>query len=582
MTAHRRASGGRQHRRVDRWSKPGCRRRRRGAALLLVALAILAATEAGSAMPTAAGAAAETPTAVRAPTNLTFQPGGSWTVRQLSQPGSIGANPSISGDHVVWQEVDPLSYSRSIVSHLLSTGITAPLTGPAHHPDARSPDVGGSEVVWIEYKPGWPEFTVWRYSFESQAAMPLYTESTEWYAAFPRVDDGAAVWIAITNVGATSTYTVLHSNSIGPIAPVSPDSNVVGLDIDGPWITWRILDGPDAGVYLWDSRTPVGASRMTGANRFAEVIGGGRFIYESGGDLVLRDLESGADTPLLPADDFIPLAVSDWWLVLKEIGVAPEDARVFALDLHTVGGDEPPLMEELPIPTLHTGWYGTDGDNVVFVGSPDDPYMNDAAVYLATRAAVPPTPSFVDVPTDHPYRPAIESLAQRGIVVGYPVSGGAEFRPGNPVWRAQFAKMICELWNLEVDEADVSPFTDLGPDDPATPYPHEYVAAAARAGITTGITPTTFGPYTDISRAQVITMIVRSAQRLDPSLLAAPPADYPSLVPAFSEVHDANLRIAQYNGLLKQLQGYGSTWDPWAKATRGEVAQMLYNLKPPR
>lgn len=77
-------------------------------------------------------------------------------------------------------------------------------------------------------------------------------------------------------------------------------------------------------------------------------------------------------------------------------------------------------------------------------------------------------------------------------------------------------------------------------------------------------------------------MIVRSAQRLDPGRLAQPPADYASLVPAFSDIHGPNLRIAQYNGLLRLLEGYGATWNPWAKATRGGVAQMLFNLTPPR
>ena len=37
-------------------------------------------------------------------------------------------------------------------------------------------------------------------------------------------------------------------------------------------------------------------------------------------------------------------------------------------------------------------------------------------------------------------------------------------------------------------------------------------------------------------------------------------------------------RIAEYNGLLAQLAGMGAGWNPSATATRGEVAQMLFNL----
>ena len=44
------------------------------------------------------------------------------------------------------------------------------------------------------------------------------------------------------------------------------------------------------------------------------------------------------------------------------------------------------------------------------------------------------------------------------------------------------------------------------------------------------------------------------------------------------EPHGANLRIAQYNGLLNGLIGMGPGWSVDATATRGEVAQMLWNL----
>ena len=44
------------------------------------------------------------------------------------------------------------------------------------------------------------------------------------------------------------------------------------------------------------------------------------------------------------------------------------------------------------------------------------------------------------------------------------------------------------------------------------------------------------------------------------------------------EPHGENLRIAEYNGLLDGLLGMGPGWDVTANATRGEVAQMLWNL----
>lgn len=194
--------------------------------------------------------------------------------------------------------------------------------------------------------------------------------------------------------------------------------------------------------------------------------------------------------------------------------------------------------------------------------------------------------SFLDVPPGHPYHDAILGLAQLGIVGGYPVGGGTQFRPANPVWRAQFAKMIDGTLGLAVFEAmPLPPFTDLGVDillpSPGVDnlYPHEYVAAAFDNGITTGITPTTFGPYMEISRAQVVTMVVRALQTLQPALLTPPSAGFTNTWgTSFSAIHGPNARIAEANGLLDGLPLTGAASDPWAPMPRGEVAQVLWNV----
>jgi hypothetical protein len=186
---------------------------------------------------------------------------------------------------------------------------------------------------------------------------------------------------------------------------------------------------------------------------------------------------------------------------------------------------------------------------------------------------------FTDVPADYPYCVAIESLQSSGIVSGYETAPGVfAFRPYYPVRRAQFAKMIVGARHLPVDESLVSAFTDLGPDDPGNLYPHEYVAAAAQAGITSGETPTTFGPYNSITRAQVVTMIMRALYN-DPSVSLPPvPPGFSGSLGMFDPVHGPTMRHAEYVGLLGGIQGFGSGWDPWALANRGEVAQILYTM----
>jgi hypothetical protein len=73
-------------------------------------------------------------------------------------------------------------------------------------------------------------------------------------------------------------------------------------------------------------------------------------------------------------------------------------------------------------------------------------------------------------------------------------------------------------------------------------------------------------------------MTVRGIESRYPSLLQTPPAGYRGSLGDFSVEHGEYARIAQYNHLLDGLEGYGSAWDPWAPATRGEAAQMLSQL----
>ena len=187
--------------------------------------------------------------------------------------------------------------------------------------------------------------------------------------------------------------------------------------------------------------------------------------------------------------------------------------------------------------------------------------------------------SFTDVGSGNPYATAIIGMALKGIVNGYQVGSTREFRPLDSVKRAQFAKMICGVMRLPVSEALVAPFDDLGPDVPTDLYPHEYVAAAGGAGITNGVHPREFVPYDPIKRAQVVTMIVRAANSLWPGALQTPPAQFVGKLAAFTDPnHGANMRVAEFNGLLTGLEGFGPVWNPWAATTRGEVAQMLWNL----
>jgi uncharacterized repeat protein (TIGR02543 family) len=181
---------------------------------------------------------------------------------------------------------------------------------------------------------------------------------------------------------------------------------------------------------------------------------------------------------------------------------------------------------------------------------------------------------FPDVPTSHPYYSAITDLAARGVLGGYP---DGRFGPDDPVTRQQFAKLIVLAAGYPVSEADVCPFDDVTKGGPGTLYPDNYVAVCAAKGITTGKTATRFEPYSAISRYQVVSMVVRTADDLRPELLASPPPSFTSTGNWPKDAtHGTDAARAEYAGLLSGLPL--ADLDPYARMTRGEVAQVLDNL----
>jgi hypothetical protein len=136
--------------------------------------------------------------------------------------------------------------------------------------------------------------------------------------------------------------------------------------------------------------------------------------------------------------------------------------------------------------------------------------------------------------------------------------------------------MIVKTLAYTVTGSEVCPFTDVTAQTGTDPfYPSKYVAVCATHGITQGKTATTFAPGDDITHQQLITMVARAAD------LSDPPGSYmPSFTAAqFSlNVHYLNARKAANAGLLAGLQGIGPSYNFLAPSTRGECAQILYNL----
>ena len=189
-----------------------------------------------------------------------------------------------------------------------------------------------------------------------------------------------------------------------------------------------------------------------------------------------------------------------------------------------------------------------------------------------TSTTLQPAPGgFNDVPTSHPYYAQITYLAARHVVGGFP---DGSFQPDLAVTRQQFAKMIVLALGYPVSLTDVCPFVDvtggLSAIDPL--YPDHYVAVCFAHKITEGTSPGRFSPYSNMTCAQLITMVTRTA------VLPDPPSSYVPPFPDFSPAHFPWARKAASGGLLVGLAGIGPSYDFWASASRGDVCALLYNL----
>ena len=105
--------------------------------------------------------------------------------------------------------------------------------------------------------------------------------------------------------------------------------------------------------------------------------------------------------------------------------------------------------------------------------------------------------------------------------------------------------------SLSADEGMSTSFTDLGPDDEGNLYPHEYVAAAVEAGLLKGYSPTEFGPWDQLTRAQMVTVLVRTVGELSPATLLTPPVGFVGSVngaPAGSRGEPSRCRIQRSPG----------------------------------
>lgn len=179
---------------------------------------------------------------------------------------------------------------------------------------------------------------------------------------------------------------------------------------------------------------------------------------------------------------------------------------------------------------------------------------------------------FPDVPFEYWAFQEIDSLNKAGILSGYP---DGFFKPENPVSRAEFSKIVLLSLRLHTFKPEVPTFSDVPSDHWAFPY----IEGAVKTGLIKGYPDGTFKPERPVSRAEVITILVRylawplvSPSR--PTFVDCSPGDwfYQYVETAF----EGGLFSREIPQIVRTDDSGNFHFDPLLPATRSQAAYLIY------
>jgi hypothetical protein len=171
---------------------------------------------------------------------------------------------------------------------------------------------------------------------------------------------------------------------------------------------------------------------------------------------------------------------------------------------------------------------------------------------------------FTDVTTSHWAYSEIDSLVSKGVVEGYNLKNNLKyFKPETNVTRAEFSKMIALAAKLDTSKVDSNHFLDV--ED--THWAFTYVEAAFIADAIDGYGDYTFRPDAKVTRAEIVTMIIKAAKyKINTNTTA--PTDLSSSHWAYDYIMTAK-RLGIMNGYAN------GTFVPNGYATRAEACKMI-------
>jgi len=499
-----------------------------------------------------------------------------WVVRTIPTPAS-GVVPSFAssaGDYIAWSGAGGGSTRMYVYDMVAGSNKTIPVTLPGSY---YNPSVDGRYIAYQGARTGsYDDIYVYDIQTAIVQRVTRNTDPGDWNDWNPRMDTGRIVWEKdMKGITDPKPGIYLYDVAMATSTLVLAGSQYRSPDLSGDYLVCvenaPVGDGDGSRIILYNLVTQelTIIAENTQSNDHPR-IDGDRVVWTSGDlwvpgaaptwptyQIKLYDITAGTTTTLTNniAGNVSPSIAGTCiaWETKQPSAVMTYDCETETVTQISQQGDEVAAPE---VDGTGISWHGNKG------------------LYYAVPASE--ATRFPDVPAGHPYATAIEGMAEAGIIEGYT---NGNFGPNDKVTRRQFAKMIVLTMGFTVNSSDVFDFTDskLADQPSGELYPYHYIAKAALTGLTTGYTDGSFRPLNNITCQQVVTMIVRAGS----TVLAPPPSSWSGVLSYADKVHGQNIRLAEYNGLLIGIVGPKGTLASWSTtgyATRGEVAQMLWNL----
>lgn len=192
---------------------------------------------------------------------------------------------------------------------------------------------------------------------------------------------------------------------------------------------------------------------------------------------------------------------------------------------------------------------------------PDEPTETD----IPSKPETPKAP-FTDI-AQHPAHLQITEAVERGYINGY---GDGSFRPDNKVTRAEFATMLGRALKFEVKTEETA-FADAI-DIPVWAKP--YVLSLVQHSLLFGYEDNTFRPTRQMTRVEVVVMLIRSLKLPIEPNISLPFGDA-AAIPAWA--HDS-LAAAIDTGLIHAGDMEENLFNPQHLVTRAELVTFMNRM----